>query len=281
MNKKGFTLVEILAVIVILSLVITITATKGFGVFDNTKNKITEQNKKAIKEGAKVLITEVENCDDDLGDYKDLCNVFEIDNSICSNCDALKKNINTRGVAISTLKEKNYISGNDLNDIEGYVNISFDKDKNEGSVDISNIYLNNGNEIYNPVIYSFVSNNKNSHTVAKTKLSFVPIEDGTLIIEGKTSGGTRFGKADTTYIYLNNQKLVEANHNRNFTLEENLEKNKEYVLEFQYKKESSTVSDDYAGTISSLKITSRLKNGLNIENDEYYFEKSETVENNK
>ena len=126
MNKKGFTLVEILAVIVILSLVITITATKGFGVFDNTKNKITEQNKKAIKEGAKVLITEVENCEDDLGDYKDLCNVFEIDNSICSNCDALKKNINTRGVAISTLKEKNYISGNDLNDIEGYVNISFD-----------------------------------------------------------------------------------------------------------------------------------------------------------
>ena len=279
MNKKGFTLVEILAVIVILSLVITITATKGFGAFDNTKNKITEQNKKAIKEGAKVLITEIENCDDDLEDYKDLCDVFNIEK--CSSCDELKNNIDKKGVAISTLKEKNYISGNDLDDIEGYVNISFDKDKNEGSVDISNIYLNNGNEIYNPVIYSFVSNNKDSQTVAKTKLSFVPIEDGTLIIEGKTKGGTRFGKADTTYIYLNNQKLVEVDHNNSFTLNENLEKDKEYTLEVQYKKVSSTVSDDYAGTISSLKITARLKNGLNIENDEYYFEKSETVENNK
>ena len=222
MNKKGFTLVEILAVIVILSLVITITATKGFGAFDNTKNKITEQNKKAIKEGAKVLITEIENCDDDLEDYKDLCDVFNIEK--CSSCDELKNNIDKKGVAISTLKEKNYISGNDLDDIEGYVNISFDKDKNEGSVDISNIYLNNGNEIYNPVIYSFVSNNKDSQTVAKTKLSFVPIEDGTLIIEGKTKGGTRFGKADTTYIYLNNQKLVEVDHNNSFTLNENLEK---------------------------------------------------------
>ena len=36
-SKKGFTLVELLAVIVILGIIITITATKGFGAFDNTK----------------------------------------------------------------------------------------------------------------------------------------------------------------------------------------------------------------------------------------------------
>ena len=58
MNKKGFTLVEILAVIVILSLVVTITATKGFGTFGNAKNKITKENERIIKESVNVLLEE-------------------------------------------------------------------------------------------------------------------------------------------------------------------------------------------------------------------------------
>lgn len=64
MNKKGFTLVEILAVIVVLGLIIVITATKGFGAFDNAKNKITEENKKAIIEGAKLFLVDLEYCEE-------------------------------------------------------------------------------------------------------------------------------------------------------------------------------------------------------------------------
>ena len=48
MNKKGFTLVEILATISILSLIMIIVATKGFGVFDSTKGKINNLNKENL-----------------------------------------------------------------------------------------------------------------------------------------------------------------------------------------------------------------------------------------
>ena len=65
MNKKGFTLVEILAVIVVLGLIIVIVGTKGFGAFDSVKGKITDMNKKVIVEAANILATEIEHCDDD------------------------------------------------------------------------------------------------------------------------------------------------------------------------------------------------------------------------
>ena len=144
MNKKGFTLVEILAVIVILSLVITITATKGFGAFDNTKKAITEQNKKAIEEGAKVLLTEIENCDDDLEDYKELSDIL---GENYENCSSLKNTYKTgKYISFSKLKDK-YIEGNDLNDEKLY---NDDNIKIIGSVDTGKIYVdvkfNNSND---------------------------------------------------------------------------------------------------------------------------------------
>ena len=63
MNKKGMTLVEILAVIVILSLIIVIVATGGFGVFDNSKKKIYEETVNQVKESVNVLMVDVQNCD--------------------------------------------------------------------------------------------------------------------------------------------------------------------------------------------------------------------------
>ena len=147
MNKKGFTLVEILAVIVVLSLVITITATKGFGAFDNTKKAITEQNKKAIEEGAKVLLTEIENCDDDLEDYKDLSDIL---GENYENCSSLKNTYKTgKYISFSKLKDK-YIEGNDLNDEDVYNDNNI---KIIGSIDAGKIYVdvkfNNSNDISN------------------------------------------------------------------------------------------------------------------------------------
>lgn len=144
MNKKGFTLVEILAVIVVLSLVITITATKGFGAFDNTKKAITEQNKKAIEEGAKVLLTEIENCDDDLEDYKELSDILGENYENCSSLKNMYKN--GKDIPFSKLKDK-YIEGNDLNDENVYNDNNI---KIIGSVDAGKIYVdikfNNSND---------------------------------------------------------------------------------------------------------------------------------------
>ena len=147
MNKKGFTLVEILAVIVVLSLVITITATKGFGAFDNTKKAITEQNKKAIEEGAKVFLTEIENCDDDLEDYKELSDIL---GENYENCSSLKNTYkNGKYISFSKLKDK-YIEGNDLNDEKVYNDNNI---KIIGSIDAGKVTVevkfNNSNDISN------------------------------------------------------------------------------------------------------------------------------------
>lgn len=117
MNKKGFTLVEILAVIVVLSLVITITATKGFGVFDNTKKAITEQNKKAIEEGAKVFLTEVMYCDDET-DTDLLEEYYKRTDKTCKDLQDTYKEDSK--ISFEYLKDHGYIEGSDLEDTNIY-----------------------------------------------------------------------------------------------------------------------------------------------------------------
>ena len=123
MNKKGFTLVELLAVIVILSLVITITATKGFGAFDNTKKAITKENLNAIKEAANVLAEQIDNCDDDIDSE-----LFKGDDSLAAlkginrSCDALKEKMSSTdciSVTVDYLITNKYLSENkDFDDIK-------------------------------------------------------------------------------------------------------------------------------------------------------------------
>ncbi len=126
MNKKGFTLVELLAVIVVLGLVITITATKGFGAFDNTKKAITEQNKRAIQESIKLLEVELENCDDETEDFKALDDILSVNSDSCetliSNLKAQTKEIN-----LTSLKEKQFINGTDLEELDGIIVLTFDE----------------------------------------------------------------------------------------------------------------------------------------------------------
>lgn len=71
MNKKGFTLVEILAVVVLLSLLVVFATSSGFGAFNKTKGKIDATQAKSIEEGFKVFLIELkeENCVDSVGSY--------------------------------------------------------------------------------------------------------------------------------------------------------------------------------------------------------------------
>lgn len=147
MNKKGFTLVEILAVIVLLAIVITLVATKGFGALDNAKTAISKENEKTIIEGAKMLLVEIENCeilnDSTLEQYLEnkgtsckeinICNNNEIKNIIntqgCSEallesygytdieCSEIDCNFDCFDVSLEYLKTNNYVSGKGIDDI--------------------------------------------------------------------------------------------------------------------------------------------------------------------
>ena len=55
MNKKGFTLVEIILTISLLSIVMILVATKGLGLFDLGKKKIEIINKNSILESYELL----------------------------------------------------------------------------------------------------------------------------------------------------------------------------------------------------------------------------------
>ena len=143
MNKKGFTLVELLAVIVLLGIVITLAATKGFGVFDTAKDKISKQNENAIKEAARVYMTDVQYCNDDLNEVLDLRKVV---NSTAANCSNLKNyfQTTTRCLKLSQLIENNYISGNDITDISSKnpslcVNVKLEITTNSTNIKINEI----------------------------------------------------------------------------------------------------------------------------------------------
>ena len=143
MNKKGFTLVELLAVIVILSLVITITATKGFGAFDNTKKAITKENLNAIKEAANVLAEQIDNCDDDIDSE-----LFDGDNSLAAlkginrSCDALKEKMSSTdciSVTVDYLITNKYLSENkDFENLKEEI-VKICKKNNKITIDMSNI----------------------------------------------------------------------------------------------------------------------------------------------
>jgi len=71
MNKNGFTLVELLAVIVLLGLILVITMTNGFGLFNKAKGGINQIEEDNLIEAAKVFLVDVDN--DFFDDYTETC----------------------------------------------------------------------------------------------------------------------------------------------------------------------------------------------------------------
>ena len=117
MNKKGFTLVELLAVIVILGLLMTIAGTKGFGAFDNTKKAIDEEQTKNITEAVKILISEVNTCQED--DYVELKKYFKVWSRDPNSCIELKENINGLFVSLKDMEDSELIDADvDITDLQ-------------------------------------------------------------------------------------------------------------------------------------------------------------------
>lgn len=60
MDKKGFTLVELLGVIAILGLIAIIVSTNGFGLLNKTKDTINKVEEDNLMEAARVFLVEVD-----------------------------------------------------------------------------------------------------------------------------------------------------------------------------------------------------------------------------
>lgn len=127
MNKKGFTLVEVLAVLVILSLLLILTIPSIRDALTNGKNKINEINKKQIEDAAKIIVDEVI-----------YCNMTEIakkalgDETSCSN--AKTKLIN--GVNIDL---KNLGLDDKSSKCSGTINVKIDSETYKEKIDTTNV----------------------------------------------------------------------------------------------------------------------------------------------
>lgn len=62
MNKKGFTIVELLAVVVLLSIIMVLVIPNIRDAFTSGKNKLDDINKKQVEDAAKIIINEVLYC---------------------------------------------------------------------------------------------------------------------------------------------------------------------------------------------------------------------------
>lgn len=127
MNKKGFTLVEVLAVLVILSLLLILTIPSIRDALTNGKNKINEINKKQIEDAAKIIVDEVIYCNMTENAKKALG-----DETSCSN--AKTKLIN--GVDIDL---KNLELDDKSSKCSGTINVKIDSETYKETIDTTNV----------------------------------------------------------------------------------------------------------------------------------------------
>lgn len=118
-NKNGFTLIELITVVVILALVIVIVATKGFGAFNSSKEKIEEQNIAAIKEAANLLMTEVQNCNEDIDAtlIADFVGTGKKCSDLIEKSTKIDESTGCLDIKLEYLINKEYVSGSGVNDI--------------------------------------------------------------------------------------------------------------------------------------------------------------------
>lgn len=132
MNKKGFTLVELIAVIVVLAILMIIAMPSINGVLSASKNKINEMNIKNIKEAGKTLGEEVLFCDSYSTSLLSSLGV--------SSCNDAKTKV-ASGVKIKWLMDNGYLKDDsDLKDLkEKTIKINVDDINSKISVDTSSI----------------------------------------------------------------------------------------------------------------------------------------------
>lgn len=107
-NNKGFTLVEIIAVITILSLLMIVTIPSIGKFLSNSKSQISSLTKKNLEESAKMFAQEVYMCDSSSDITSVLNTLLRKTNIDCKEARLLLKSGIT--ITIGFLKEKEYFS---------------------------------------------------------------------------------------------------------------------------------------------------------------------------
>ena len=128
MNKKGFTLVELMGVIAVMAILIVVVATNGFGAFNKAKSGIDKLEEDNLLEAARVFLVDVDNnllkstdwtpnCDNK-NDFSVVCDASGICSSISINTNGeISKNSCTDcGCVINVEYLENKLYFDDKND---------------------------------------------------------------------------------------------------------------------------------------------------------------------
>ena len=126
MNKKGFTLVEILAILVIISLIFALVYPNIQDALNNSKKAISELNKKQIEDSVKIIVDEVIYCN--MSD--------ETKNILGNNCnDAVTTLVNGKDIDISALE----LDNNNSQKCTGIINVKIDRETYKATMDMSKV----------------------------------------------------------------------------------------------------------------------------------------------
>ena len=126
MNKKGFTLVEILAILVIMSLIFALVYPNIQDALNNSKKAISELNRKQIEDSVKIIVDEVIYCN--MSD--------ETKNILGNNCnDAVTTLVNGKDINISALK----LDNNNSQKCTGIINVKIDRETYKATIDMSKV----------------------------------------------------------------------------------------------------------------------------------------------
>ncbi len=126
MNRKGFTLVEILAVIVILSLIMLLAYPSIMKSFNASKNKISELNKKQIEDATKIIIDEAIYCN--------MSNNTK--NILGDNCnEAVTTLVNGKDIDVISIN----LDNNDSQKCTGTINVKIDRETYKETINMDNV----------------------------------------------------------------------------------------------------------------------------------------------
>lgn len=136
-NKKGFTLVEMLAVIVILAIVMIIAVPVIQDALSSSNQGMNEFEKKTIKDGAETMVLEIINCDLDSNIY----NVLGISNSLT--CSEVNNLVVGKTITISIQNMKTYGFLNDVGGrCQGDILVTTDAESYQVTVDTDSVTCN-------------------------------------------------------------------------------------------------------------------------------------------
>ena len=130
MNKKGFTLVELLAVIVLLGVVALIAIPNIVKLFTDNKSSLSKIQKDQLKSAVELYIKDY--CTEPINDDYD-CE-FETETTSTYGIIKVKDTVSGSGLPLKTLSDNGYFNEEDiLHNCEGTIGIT------NGEVDLSRI----------------------------------------------------------------------------------------------------------------------------------------------